>query len=83
LTGQDVSAHVGHEVSVKGSWESGGAGAGVSTGGASSEKTFNVSSVEMISDSCGGKSKGDSGSMAPPSSTNPAGTGSTSNPPQQ
>jgi hypothetical protein len=85
LTGQDVSAHVGHEVSVKGSWESGGAGAGVSTGGASSEKTFNVSSVEMISDSCGGKSsKGDSGSMAPPSSsTNPSGTGSTSNPPQQ
>jgi hypothetical protein len=83
LTGQDVSAHVGHEVSVKGNWESGAAGAGVSTGGASSEKTFNVSSVEMISDSCSGKSsKGDSGSMAPPSS-NPAGTGSTSNPPQQ
>ena len=84
LTGQDVSAHVGHEVSLKGSWESGAAGAGVSTTGASSEKTFNVSSVEMISDSCSGKSsKGDSGSMAPPSSTNPAGTGSTSNPPQQ
>jgi len=86
LTGQDVSAHVGHEVSLKGTWESGSAGTGVSTtSGASSEKTFNVASVTMISDSCGGKaSKGDSGSMgASPSTPNSEGTGSTSNPPQQ
>ena len=85
LTGQDVSAHVGHEVSVKGSWETAGAGTGVSTAGASSEKTFNVSSVEMISESCSGKSsKGNSGSMgASPSGTSPSGAGTTGNPPQQ
>jgi len=86
LTGQDVSAHVGHEVSLKGTWESGGSGTGVSTAsGASSDKTFNVASVTMISDSCGGKtSKGDSGSMgASPSTPNSEGNGSTSNPPQQ
>ena len=86
LTGQDVSAHVGHEVSLKGTWQSGGAGTGVSTSaGAASEKTFNVTSVDMISDTCSSKSsKGDSGSTgASPNSSNPAGTGSTSNPPQQ
>jgi len=87
LTGQDVSAaHVGHEVSLKGTWESGSAGTGVSTAsGPSSEKTFNVASVTMISDSCGGKtSKGDAGNMgASPSTPNSEGTGSTSNPPQQ
>ncbi len=86
LTGQDVSAHVGHEVSLKGTWESGSAGTGVSTAsGPTSEKTFNVAGVTMISDSCGGKaSKGDSGSMgASPSTPNSEGTGSTSNPPQQ
>ena len=87
LTGQEVSAHVGHEVWVKGTWESGGAGAGVSSG--ASEKTFNVTSVDMISDTCGGKnSKGNSGSTGTspsspsPSSSSPSGTGSTSNPPQ-
>ena len=91
LTGQDVSAHVGHEVSLKGAWE--GAGTGVSSGGASSEKTFNVTSVEMISETCGGKSsKGNSGSMgaspsspspssSSPNSSTPPATGST-NPPQ-
>jgi uncharacterized protein DUF5818 len=85
LTGQDVSAHVGHEVSVKGMWESGG-GTGMSSASsgkaAGSEKTFNVSSVDMISDTCSGKSKGSSGSMGTaPSSTSPSGAGST-NPPE-
>jgi hypothetical protein len=94
LTGQDVSAHVGHEVSVKGTWESGGGGmspSSSSSGSASgSEKTFNVASVDMISDTCkSGKEKGSSGSMgASPSGTGSstgAGTGNTGNttqPPQ-
>ena len=86
LTGQDVSAHVGHEVSVKGSWESGAsAGAGVSSSGstAGSEKSFNVASVDMISDTCGGKSKGSSSNMGTaPSGSNPSGTGTTAQPPQ-
>jgi hypothetical protein len=87
LTGQDVSAHVGHEVAVKGMWEGGasaGAGVSSSSGGASgAEKTFNVTSVDMISDSCGGKHKGSSGNMGTaPNGTNPSGTGSNA-PPQQ
>jgi len=84
LTGEDVSAHVGHEVSLKGTWETGSSGTEVSTpSSASSEKTFKVASVEMISDSCSGKArKGNSGDMgASPDSTTP-GTGSTTNPPQ-
>jgi len=85
LTGQDVSAHVGHEVSVKGTWESGataGAGVSSSSGAAGSEKTFNVASVDMISDTCGGKNKGNSGNMGTaPSGSNPSGTG-TAQPPQ-
>src|SRR6266700_6453044 len=81
VTGQDVSAHVGHEVSVKGSWESGGAAGGMSpsssSGSASgSEKTFNVASVDMVSDTCkSGKEKGSSGSMGASPSSNPSGTG--------
>src|SRR5437660_9098413 len=67
LTGQDVSAHVGHEVSVKGSWESGAsAGAGVSSssgGAAGAETTCNVASVDMISDTCGGNTNGSSSNM--------------------
>ncbi len=78
LTGQDVAAHVGHEVSLKGTWESGSTGTGVSTAsGSASEKTFNVTSVEMISETCGGKSS------TTPNSSSPEGSGSTSNPPQQ
>src|SRR6266704_613390 len=81
LTGQDVSAHVGHEVSVKGTWESGGAAGGMSpsssSGSASgSEKTFNVASVDMVSDTCkSGKEKGSSGNMGASPSSNPSGTG--------
>lgn len=84
LTGQDVSAYVGHEVAVKGTWEGGAAGTGVSAGDASAAKSFNVSSVDMISDTCSSKSsKGNSGSMGTTPSTTPSGTGSPTNPPQQ
>ena len=65
LTGQDVSAHVGHEVELKGNWENGGnAGMSQSSSGNAGEKTFNVTDVKMISDSCSGKSgKGNSSGM--------------------
>ena len=72
LTGQDVSAHAGHEVSVKGMWESGGGASSSAASSGSSGKTFNVSSVKMISDSCGEKI-GSSGSMG---TSSPSGTGS-------
>jgi hypothetical protein len=57
LSGQDVSAHVGHEVTVHGAWEAaGGSTSGMSStssGNASPNgKSFNVTSVDMISDTC-------------------------------
>jgi len=63
LTGSDLSAHVGHEVKVHGMWEKGGSATPASSGsaGASNGKTFNVTSVDMVSDTCsmGKSSKGD------------------------
>jgi len=77
LTGQDVSAHVGHEVSVKGAWESSAAAGTSPASSGSAEKTFNVTSVEMISDTCSSKSS----KRTSPGNSNP--TGTTSNPPQK
>src|SRR6059058_1702980 len=72
LTGTDVSAHNGHEVTVHGTWEGGASAAASSSSGAAtakSGKTFNVTSVDMISDSCtGGKTKGGASSTPPPTS---------------
>ena len=62
LTGSDLSAHVGHEVKVHGMWEKGGSSSAASSGSASSSgKTFNVTSVDMVSDTCsmGKSSKSD------------------------
>lgn len=56
LAGQDVSAHVGHEVELKGTWENASAGNGDPTASSNTSKTFNVASVEMISDTCSTKS---------------------------
>jgi hypothetical protein len=67
LAGQDVSAHVGHEVAVKGTWESGNASGMSSTstsGSNAGEKTFNVTDVEMISDTCKGSKKNSTGTGA-------------------
>jgi hypothetical protein len=70
LTGSDVSAHNGHEVTVHGTWEGGAAATASSPSGAATAKagkTFNVTSVDMISDSCtGGKTKGGASSTPPP-----------------
>jgi hypothetical protein len=94
VTGQDLSAHVGHEVKLHGTWEKGasdasgmsasGSASGSSSTAASSnnsagmsassksDKTFAVSSVDMVSDTCkAGKSKNSS-----------TGSNSTSNPQQ-
>ena len=92
LTGQDVSAHVGHEVAVKGNFENGGssgmtASSSNNTAGAA-EKSFNVTNVEMISESCGGgKTKGTSGTMGGPDTgpggnTPSSGTGTGTTPPK-
>ena len=93
LTGQDVSAHVGHEVAVKGAWESGSGMSSTASGNAgASEKTFNVTKVEMISETCGGSGKGmgHSGNMGNSSGTgngtstgnSPSGSGTSTQPPQ-
>ena len=71
LTGQDVSAHVGHEVAVKGMWES-GAGSSSAASSGTSGKTFNVASVDMVSDTCKENKKGNPGSMG---GSSPSGTG--------
>jgi hypothetical protein len=60
LSGQDVSAHLGHQVAVHGTWggsSSDSMSSASAGGGSSSEKTFNVGSVDMISDSCGNDKK--------------------------
>jgi len=70
LTGADVSAHVGHEVAVHGSWEGGSSNAASTGGGTGSSdkagKQFNVTSVDMVSESCGGSKKGGAGNTNPP-----------------
>jgi len=72
LGGSDVSAHNGHEVTVHGTWEGGASATASSSSGAATAKagqTSNVTSVDMISDSCtGGKTKGGASSTPPPTS---------------
>jgi len=85
LTGQDVSAHVGHEVAVKGTWGTAGntsmtpSSSSSSSSGtaAGSERAFSVTDVKMISESCSGKGKhSDNSSMGTGANgTNPANTG--------
>jgi len=60
LTGSDVSAHVGHEVAVHGTW---GGGSMSSTSSGSGDHTFNVTSVDMISDHCPMNGKSGSSGM--------------------
>ena len=85
LMGQDVSAHVGHEVKVKGNWEKGsasntGAAGTAESSSSASSKSFDVSSVDMVSATCKMKGKGSSSGMGTGTG---AGTGSgTSNQPQ-
>jgi hypothetical protein len=58
VTGEGLSAHVGHEVAVHGSWANGGDMSGMSGGSKAStgnEKAFNVTSIDHLSDTCGGK----------------------------
>lgn len=81
LTGQDLSAHVGHEVEVKGTWDKGMSATSSGSAGAS-DKTLNVTEVKMISDTCSGKGMNHSGSMDH-SSTGTGNSGTpTSQPPQ-
>jgi hypothetical protein len=92
LTGQDVSAHVGHEVAVKGTWESGSSGMSSTASGnaGTSEKTFNVTKVDLISETCSGKGMGHSGNMGNSSGSgngtsngsSPSGSGTSTQPPQ-
>lgn len=66
LAGSDVSAHAGHEVVVHGTWEGGGAMSESSSGSSMSKgsgKTFNVTSVDMVSESCSMGKKSKSSSM--------------------
>lgn len=79
LAGQDVSAHVGHEVSLKGTWENGMSATSSGSTGAPG-KTFNVTEVKMVSETCGGKSH--SGNTDHSSTENGNGNSNTTQPPQ-
>jgi hypothetical protein len=61
LSGQDMSQHAGHQVAVHGTWggSSSSSMSSASSGGGDSGKSFNVTSVDMISDTCGSKGKSD------------------------
>jgi hypothetical protein len=80
LTGQDVSAHVGHEVTVHGTWEAAGGNTSgmsdtASANASPSGKSFNVTGVDMISDTCtAGKAM---------SNDKNSGTGAGTTPPQK
>jgi hypothetical protein len=85
LSGTDVAAHVGHEVEVQGMWQKGGE-SGMSQSSTAeksgSQKTFEVSNVKMISDSCHESGmKGHSKGMGMGSGTG-TGTGTGATPPQ-
>jgi Protein of unknown function (DUF5818) len=63
LTGEDVSAHVGHTVAVHGMWASANAGTQSSaTAAGTSGPTFDVTKVKMISSSCSTKGNMSTGS---------------------
>src|SRR5437899_10677850 len=69
LSGTDVSAHNGHGVTVHGTWEGGTSAAASSSSGAAtakSGKTFNVTSVDMVSDSCLARNNGPGIGPKPP-----------------
>ena len=51
LSGQDVSAHVGHTVALHGTWAAAAAGSQTSTG-MNAGRSFEVTKVDMISESC-------------------------------
>jgi len=75
LTGQDLSAHNGHEVEVKGSWASGSMSQ--ASAGSSGDKAFNVTDVKMVSETCkGSKEKGSSSMGTGANGTTPSGSGS-------
>ncbi len=61
LSGQDVSAHVGHTVTLHGTWAAASTGAQTSTG-MGSGNSFAVTKVDMISDSCSMKGNMSTGS---------------------
>ncbi|HEY7096746.1 MAG TPA: hypothetical protein VH437_08485 [Terriglobales bacterium] len=55
LSGQDLSSHVGHEVTVHGMWANGSSDTSStmsSSGAGSSAKAFSVSTVDMVSETC-------------------------------
>lgn len=72
LSGQDVSAHVGHEVELQGTWEAAAGGSmSPSASGTTSDRTFNVTDVKMISETCTMKSKNNNTSNPTDNSTTP------------
>jgi len=62
LTGQDVSAHSGHEVVLHGSWTAAKSETSETSGMSKGGHAFNVDSIDHVSDTCSGAGAGKSGS---------------------
>jgi hypothetical protein len=70
VTGSDdLSAHVGHTVTLTGSWASAADKSAASTSGG--EKTFNETGIKMVSETCTGGGKHKKGSTGSDTSTTP------------
>lgn len=83
---EDLSAHVGHQVKLHGSWASAGsesASTPSSTGEkAGKDRTFNATSVDHVSDTCSGSSESGEHHHHKGSDTGSSGTGQSNPPPK-
>lgn len=84
---EDLSAHVGHQVKLHGSWASAGSSDSAtpsSTGEkGSKDRTFNATSVDHVSDTCSGSSESGEHHHHKGSDSGSAGTGQSNPPPKQ
>jgi len=84
---EDLSAHVGHQVKLHGSWASAGSSDSASTPSSTGEKggkdrTFNATSIDHVSDTCSGSSESGEHHHHKGSDTGTSGTGQSTPPPK-
>ena len=84
---EDLSAHVGHQVKLHGSWAGAGSSESGSTPSSTGEKgskdrTFNATSIDHVSDTCSGSSESGEHHHHKGSDTGTSGTGQSTPPPK-
>ena len=85
---EDLSAHVGHQVKLHGSWASAGSSESGSTPTSTGEKgskdrTFNATSIDHVSDTCSGSSESGEHHHKKGSDTGSSGSSQSNPPPKQ